>query len=77
MTNVLTSLNSLKGLPAPELSLIESKTDKFFKGADANSDQKITLKEFKDYIKQDKDILEVLLATNVAKREDIGTDFGP
>jgi hypothetical protein len=34
------------------------------------------MKEFKDYITKDKDIMEVLLSTNVAKREDLGTDFG-
>ena len=76
MTNVLSALNQIKGLPAPNLKEIEAKTDVFFKGADVNNDQKITLREFKDYIKKDKDILEVLLSTNVAKREDLGTDFG-
>ncbi len=76
MTNVLSSLNQMKGLAAPNLKEIEAKTDAFFKGADVNNDQKITLKEFKDYITKDKEILEVLLSANVAKREDLGTDFG-
>ena len=38
MTNVLSSMNSLKALPAPDMKSIEAKTDQFFKGADANND---------------------------------------
>ena len=34
------------------------------------------MKEFKDYITKDKQILEVLIASNVAKKEDLGKDFG-
>ena len=76
MTNVLSALNAMKGLKAPTIAQIEAKTDQFFAGADTNGDDKITLKEFKDYITRDKDIIEVLLSSNVAKREDLGTDFG-
>lgn len=36
----------------------------------------ISLKEFKSYIKKDKQILEVLTSFGVAKSEDLGTDFG-
>jgi len=36
----------------------------------------ITLKEFKTYIKTDKQILEILLSSNVATREDLGKDYG-
>ena len=32
--------------------------------------------EFKNYITKDKQILEVLLMNNVAKKEDLGMDFG-
>lgn len=67
----------MKKLPPPKIQDIETKTDDFFKKADTDSDKKITLKEFKDYITKDKEILEVLLSANVAKREDLGTDFGP
>lgn len=38
MTNVLSSMNALKDLPAPDMKSIEAKTDQFFKGADANND---------------------------------------
>lgn len=38
MTNVLSSMNALKALPAPDMKQIEAKTDQFFKGADANND---------------------------------------
>jgi hypothetical protein len=41
-----------------------------------DNDKKITLNEFKNYITQDKQILEVLLNCNVAKKEDLGMDFG-
>jgi len=34
------------------------------------------LKEFKDYITTDKEILEVLINSNMARREDLGSDFG-
>jgi len=36
----------------------------------------ITLKEFKSYIRKDKQILEVLCSFGVAKSEDLGTNFG-
>lgn len=36
----------------------------------------ITLAEFKTYIKTDKEILEILLTSNVATREDLGKDYG-
>jgi len=38
MTNVLSSMNALKDLSAPDMKSIEAKTDQFFKGADANND---------------------------------------
>ena len=43
---------------------------------DTNKDQQISLKEFKDYIKTDKKILQCLMSFGVAKKEDLGTDFG-
>ena len=76
MTNVLAAMNCIKKLPAPSIQDIEKKTEEFFAKADANSDKRITLKEFKDFVTKDKEILEVLLSANVAKREDLGTDFG-
>jgi hypothetical protein len=52
------------------------KADEFFRGADTDGDKKITLKEFKAYIVKDKAILEVLMNSNVAKKSDVGMDFG-
>ena len=66
----------MAGKPSPTIREIEEKTDEFFSGSDANKDNKITLKEFKSYIKKDKQVLEVLLNMDVAKQEDIKTDFG-
>ena len=34
------------------------------------------MREFKTYIKKDKAILECLFNFNVARKEDVGTDFG-
>jgi|LauGreDrversion4_2_1035121.scaffolds.fasta_scaffold204151_1 hypothetical protein len=76
MTNVLTALQSMKKLPAPNIKEVEAKTDELISKADQDSDKKITLKEFKDYITKDKQILEILLSADVAKKEDLGTDFG-
>lgn len=76
MTNVLTALKSMQKLASPSIQEIEAKTEDFFKRADTDQDKKITLKEFQDYITRDKEILEILLCANVAKREDLGTDFG-
>jgi hypothetical protein len=36
----------------------------------------ITLREFKSFIKRDKQILEILLSFGIAKKEDLGIDFG-
>jgi hypothetical protein len=38
MTNVLSALNQMMGLQAPNLKEIEAKTETFFKGADINND---------------------------------------
>lgn len=62
--------------PPPSIQEIEQKTDEFFKKSDIDGDKKITLKEFKNYIVQDKQILEILISANVAKKEDLGKDFG-
>jgi len=41
-----------------------------------NKDNAISLKEFKNYIRTDKQILSCLLSFGIAKQEDIGTSFG-
>ena len=47
-----------------------------FSRFDTDGDKKVTLKEFKMGVKQDKDILDILLGFGVAKIEDVGMDFG-
>ena len=34
------------------------------------------MREFKNYVKQDQQILKVLMSYGVAQNEDLGTDFG-
>lgn len=76
MTNALTAMKFLEGKKAPSITEIEQKTNEFFKAADDDANGVITLKEFKSYIKKDKQILEVLTSYGVAKSEDLGMDFG-
>lgn len=53
MTNALTALNKMSQLKPPTLTEIENKVDEFFEKSDTNRDNKITLKEFKTYVKTD------------------------
>ena len=76
MTNALTALKSMERKPAPTIAEIEKKTNMFFESADANRDNTISMREFKSYIKKDKQILEVLTSYAIAKKSDLGTDFG-
>lgn len=76
MTNALSSLNALARKEAPKIKEIEKETDEFFASADLNNDNKITLKEFKSYLKKNPTILNILMNFNIAKKEDLGTDFG-
>lgn len=77
MTNALTSLKSMQKQEPPSIQEVEAKTNEFFKYADTDGDKKITLNEFKNYVTKDKQILEILLKAQVAKKEDLGMDFGP
>jgi Ca2+-binding EF-hand superfamily protein len=77
MTNSLTSLNKMDKKKPPTLVEIENKVDEFFEKADTNRDNKITLKEFKTYVKTDQEILKVLFNHDIAKNEDLGTNHGP
>ena len=76
MTNALTALKNMEGKPAPTISEIELKTNEFFEQADEDQNNQISLKEFKSFIKQDKQCLQVLMSYGVALRSDLGTDFG-
>lgn len=76
ITNALTSLNAMSKKDPPKIKEIEKETDEFFTQADLNSDNKITLKEFKRYLKKNPVILNILMNFNIAKKEDLGTDFG-
>ena len=76
MTNALAAMKAMEGKTAPSVAEIERKTNEFFVAADINQDNVISLKEFKRYIRKDKQVLEVLCSFGVAKSEDLGTDFG-
>lgn len=76
MANTMASLKSMEGKPAPTINEIEQKTNEFFGAADTNNDNQISLREFKNYIKKDQQILSVLMSYGVAQNEDLGTDFG-
>jgi hypothetical protein len=66
MTNSLTAMKNMEGKPPPSIAEIEQKTTKFFNEADVDNDNVITLKEFKRYLKKDKQVLEVLCSFGVA-----------
>ena len=76
MNNTLTSMNVMQNKQPPSINEVAKKTDEFFLKADTNKDQKISLKEFKNYLKTDKQILECLMNQGLAQKEDLGTDFG-
>ena len=76
MANTMASLKSMEKKPAPTINEIEQKTNAFFSAADTDGDMQISLKEFKTYIKQDQQVLSVLMSYGVAQGEDLGTDFG-
>jgi hypothetical protein len=76
MTNALTALKHMERKPAPTIAEIEQKTNEFFASADEDKNNQISLREFKSFMKKDKQILEVLTSFGVASREDLGTDFG-
>lgn len=65
----------MENKPAPSIAEVESKTNSFFKLADTNNDKQISLKEFKDYIKKDSQILSCLMSFGLAKTEDMGQSF--
>lgn len=60
MTNTLTALNALQKKPPASIQEIQKKTSAFFKKADTNKDNQISLKEFKSYITKDQEILGLL-----------------
>ena len=76
MTNSLCALQSLAKAKPPKQSVITKKTDDFFAKADVDGNLRITLKEFIEFVKTDKDILNCLIDFGIAKKEDMGTDFG-
>ena len=76
MTNVMTALCNMDKKKPPTLVEIENKVDEFMTNSDTNKDNKITLKEFKSYIKTDQAILKVLFNHELAHKEDLGTNHG-
>ena len=67
MTNALAALKNMEGKPAPTVAEIEQKTKQFFKDADQDGDNQISLREFKSYVKRDKQVLEVLTSFGIAQ----------
>jgi len=57
MTNSLTALRAMEKGSPPSIEEIESKTEEFFKKADADGNERITLDEFTSFVKKDKDVL--------------------
>lgn len=76
MTNALSCLNAMSKKKPPTIHEIEAKTDKLFEESDVNRDNRITLKEFKSYIKKDPEILDLLFSFSIAKKEDLGQNNG-
>lgn len=77
MANTMASLKGMEGNGnAPTINEIEQKTNQLFAKADVDRNNQISLKEFKNYIKKDQEILKVLMSFGVAQSEDLGTDFG-
>ena len=76
LSNSLSALNQMQGKPVSSIAEIEKKTDELFDAAYTNKDNQLTLKEFKSYIRKDKQILECLMSYGLANNEDVGTDFG-
>lgn len=54
MTNSMTAMNSMSNKAPPSIAEIERKTDEYFVKIDTNNDKKITLREFKSFVKKDK-----------------------
>ena len=76
MTNTLTALRNMEGKPAPTVNDIEQKTAAFFKEADTDKNNQISLREFKTYVRKDKQVLEVLMSYGLTKKSDLGQDYG-
>lgn len=78
MANSMASLISMQGgnRSAPTVNEIEVKTNQLFAKADTDKNNQISLKEFKNYIKKDQEILKILMQFGVAQSDDLGTDFG-
>ena len=57
MTNSLTALRALEKGPPPSIEEIEAKTEEFFRKADVDGNERITLDEFISFVKKDKDVL--------------------
>jgi len=76
MTNSLSALKCIEGKQPPTIAEIEQKTNEFFNEADTDKNNSISLREFKSYVKKDKQVLKVLINYGIAQKEDLGTDFG-
>jgi hypothetical protein len=76
MTNSLTALRSLNKEKPPSIEEIKAKTEQFMLECDIDGNQRITLDEFCQYVKTDRDILKELFKYGIAKEEDRKKNFG-
>lgn len=76
MINSIGSLMAMEGKPKPTMKDIEQKTEELFAVIDKDGNKRISLKEFKDFIRTDRQILGVLVNMEVTAKEDLGTNFG-
>jgi hypothetical protein len=76
MVNSIASLSAIQGIEKPSLAQIEAKTTELFQNIDKDGNKRISLKEFKDFIRTDKQILSVLVSNDITAKEDLGTNFG-
>ena len=76
MKNSLTALRSLEGAGPPSLTEIVQKANDVFTKADQDDNERITLDEFKSFLRTDPVASQCLMRYGVAKAEDLGMNFG-
>ena len=75
MTNSLTSLRAMTNQETPTIEEVEKKTDEFFQKSDLDGNERVTIDEFTNFVRSDKDVLKALLGYGIAKVEDLGIDL--
>jgi Ca2+-binding EF-hand superfamily protein len=72
----MASLNAMDAKGRPDKAAIEKKVADLWKSIDKDGNKKVSLQEFKNYLKTDREILGVLCNMEVTDKEELGTDFG-